>query len=418
MGPDLILILAGIFGFYMAFNIGANDVANAMGTSVGSKSFTLKQAIIAAAIFEFLGAFLVGGEVTQTIKKGLLDLSLVTGDHALEHFQYGMLAALLSAALWLQVATHFGLPVSTTHSIVGAVWGFGLAYGGTEIVEWGVMGKVVTSWFVSPLAGLGIAFIIFKLIDDKIFNVASPARATRRWAPVFIFFVFVVLVLSLIYKGLKNLNLNLPFVDALTISLLVGLAIAVVASLLIRRVLKPHYPDARSELDAVERVFKYLQILTACYIAFAHGSNDVANAIGPLAAVVHAVQEQAIPLKSVGVHVWMLALGGVGIIIGVAVLGYKVIATVGSRITEMTPSRGFTACLAAATTVLICSKMGLPISTTHTLVGAVIGVALARGIAALDRRVIRGIVASWFVTVPVAGIFSVTIYKVFVAAFI
>lgn len=404
MTPDVLLILAALFGFYMAFNIGANDVANAMGTSVGSRALTIKQAIIAAAIFEFAGAVLAGGAVTQTIGADLLQMSAFAGDASA--YVHGMLATLLSTAVWLHLATHLGLPVSTTHSVIGAVWGFGIAYGGLDAVVLDKAGQIVGSWFVSPLLGLAIALVLYRIVDRRILQSPSPARATRRLAPIFVFVVVGVLVLSMIYKGLKGWKLDLPFSTALGLAIGVG-SLGAIGSIALwnRRLTAPH-ADRKAENHAVESVFVALQILTACYVAFAHGANDVANAVGPIAAVVSG--GAAID----GVPPWVLLLGAGGIVFGLALLGHKVIATVGSKITEMTPSRGFAAQFGAATTVLGASKMGLPISTTHTLVGAVIGVGLARGFASLDLKVLRDILASWFITLPFTAVLTVVIFKI------
>ncbi len=414
MSPELVILLAGLFGFYMAFNIGANDVANAMGTSVGSRAMTIKQAILAAAIFEFAGAFLAGSSVTQTIGADLLDLAAFAGDTS--SYIHGMLATLLSTALWLHLATHFGLPVSTTHSVVGAVWGFGIAHGGLDVVILDKAGAIVASWFVSPISGLLLALIIYRIVDRQIYQSASPSRATRRLAPVFVFVVIAILVLSMIYKGLKGLHLDLPFVSALGLAVGAGALAAIAAHFAFSKRLASA-EGAQAEHQAVERVFIFLQILTACYVAFAHGANDVANAVGPLNSIIAVLASNTLDVGAAHVPAWVMLVGAAGIVIGLAALGHKVIATVGSKITEMTPSRGFAAQFGAATTVLGASKMGLPISTTHTLVGAVIGVGIARGFAHLDLKVLRDIMASWFITLPFTALLTVILYKVLQALF-
>jgi PiT family inorganic phosphate transporter len=411
MTAELILILAGLFGFYMAFNIGANDVANAMGTSVGSRALTIKQAILAAAVFEFAGAFFAGGAVTQTIGSDLLHLSAFEPGI----YVYGMLAVLLATAIWLHLATHLGLPVSTTHSVVGAVWGFGVAHGGMDAVVLDKAGQIVASWFVSPLSGLVLALVLYRIVDRQILSHPAPLRATRRLAPVFVFIVIAVLALSMIYKGLKGLRLDLGLPLALGLSLAAGLLAALVAGRLFARRLDSAAGDPIAEKRAIERVFIALQVLTACYVAFAHGANDVSNAVGPLSSVAAIVTTGLMPTGDISIPSWVMLTGAVGIVIGLAALGHKVIATVGSKITEMTPSRGFAAQFGAATTVLIASKLGLPISTTHTLVGAVIGVGLARGLAHLDFRVLRDIMASWFITLPFTGVLTVVLYKLLTA---
>lgn len=408
MSPELVVLLAGLFGFYMAFNIGANDVANAMGTSVGSRAMTIKQAIVAAAIFEFAGAFLAGSSVTQTIGADLLDLTAFAGDSA--SYIHGMLATLLSTAIWLHLATHLGLPVSTTHSVVGAVWGFGIAHGGLDVVVLDKAGAIVSSWFISPISGLLLALIIYRIVDRQIYQSASPSRATRRLAPVFVFVVIAILVLSMIYKGLKGLHLDLPFSSALGLAVAAGALAALAAHFAFSRRLASA-EGAQAEHEAVERVFIFLQILTACYVAFAHGANDVANAVGPLNSIIAVLASGTLDVGAAHVPAWVMLVGAAGIVIGLAALGHKVIATVGSKITEMTPSRGFAAQFGAATTVLGASKMGLPISTTHTLVGAVIGVGIARGFAHLDLKVLRDIMASWFITLPFTALLTVILYK-------
>ena len=406
---SIVGIAAIIAGFYMAWNIGANDVANAMGTSVGSGALTLKQAVIVAAIFEFAGAFLVGSHVTDTIRKGMVDPAIFSNNPDL--LMLGMLSALLAAAVWLQVATHLGLPVSTTHSIVGAVVGFALVAVGTAGINWGKVVQIVASWVISPLMGGLISCTVFIFVRNRILDSHHPIQAVKKYAPILIFVLFSILTLSMVYKGLKNLKLNLDLNEAILVAIIVGLIAFAVGKYYLKGVGNSAQAGLTKELSVVEGVFRHLQIITACYMAFAHGANDVANAIGPVAAI-FSITTSHVVLMQVEVPVWILLLGGVGIIIGLATWGYKVIETVGKKITEMTPSRGFCAEFGAATTVLVCSKMGLPISTTHTLVGSVIGVGMARGLASLDLRVVRNIVYSWFITLPVAGVLSIIFYKI------
>jgi len=410
---DIYTIVGGIAivsGFYMAWTIGANDVANAMGTSVGSKALTLKQAVIVAAFFEFAGAFLVGSHVTNTIRKGMIDPSVFSANP--EVLMLGMLSALLAAAVWLQAATHWGLPVSTTHSIVGAVVGFALVAAGAEGVNWGKVWQIVASWVVSPVMGGLISCTVFIFVRNRVLDSSAPIKAIKKNAPYLIFVLFAILTLSLVYKGLKNLHLNLSIYEALGVAIVVGAISAAIGRAIINRVESGSVNPLKKELSVVESVFRRLQIITACYMAFAHGANDVANAIGPLAAIFSIIKTRAVSMQ-VEVPLWILGLGGLGIVIGLATWGYKVIETVGKKITEMTPSRGFCAEFGAATTVLVCSKMGLPISTTHTLVGSVIGVGMARGIASLNMRVVRNIVYSWLITLPVAGVLSIIFYEIF-----
>jgi PiT family inorganic phosphate transporter len=407
-----ILIITVIAGLYMAWTIGANDVANAMGTSVGSGALTLTAAIVLAGIFEFTGAVLVGTNVTQTISKGIIEVSRFDpggdfGERGPYILALGMLAALVAAAAWLHLATHFGLPVSTTHSIVGAVVGIGLVSFGWHGVDWGKMGEIVASWFVSPVLGGFIGFLTFVFIRRRILGAGNPVAATQAVAPYLVGIVISVMSLSFIYKALKNVLDAPPLVVALAISVSFGSLIGVLTGSFIRR--SP--PRQPSPYVYVERIFAILQIATACFVAFAHGANDVANAVGPLSAVVTLYQGGfSTVAASVSVPCWVLAVGGVGIVVGLATWGYKVIATIGKQITDMTPTRGFSAEFGAATTVLIASSLGLPVSTTHTLVGGVVGVGLAHGIGALNVRVIRNIVGSWLATVPASAALAALLF--------
>jgi len=403
--------IAGVLALYMAWAIGANDVANAMGTSVGSGALTVGGAILAAAVFEFCGAFFAGGHVTDTVRKGMLDMSMV----GREELIYGMLAALASAGTLLVGATRFGLPVSTTHAIVGAIVGFGAVGIGFDAVKWAKVGQIALSWLTSPLLAGVLAFIIFQITRSRILDTKDPIAQIRKIGPIFFFFVFFIIGLVTMFKGLKPLKLDLDLPQALIASTLLGFLGVVVGIILIRRASRVAQKKA-SRFSEVERIFVVLQIMTACAIAFAHGSNDVANSIGPLAAVAYAVQEVDFGGKA-PVQPWMLAIGGIGIVIGLATWGYRVMETVGKRITELTPSRGFAAELAAATTIVLASRLGIPISTTHTLVGAVLGVGLARGINAIDLRIVGKIIASWVATLPIAAILSIFFYFFFKGLF-
>ena len=401
------LWIAALLAFYMAWAIGANDVANAMGTSVGSGALTVGGAVIVAAIFEFAGAFLAGGHVTDTVRKGMLDMSLL----GREQLIYGMMASLASAGTLLIGATRFGLPISTTHAIVGAIVGFGAVAIGIDAVNWPKVLQISLSWITSPLLAGVIAFAIFHLIRSTILNKSNPVHQIRKYGPAFFFFVFFIIGLVTLFKGLKHINLDLDLMEALAGSVALGLIGSGLGAFFIRRVqIGEADPDHR--FDQVERIFVVLQILTACAIAFAHGSNDVANAIGPLAAIVNAVENVDLTAKA-PIAPWMLAIGGLGIVIGLATWGYRVMETIGKKITELTPSRGFAAQLAAASTIVLASRLGIPISTTHTLVGAVLGVGLARGITALDLRVVGNILASWIATLPIAAALSVFFYYFF-----
>ncbi|MFP4465899.1 MAG: inorganic phosphate transporter [Candidatus Goldiibacteriota bacterium] len=408
-GYELIVIFAVIVAFYSAVNIGGNDVANAMGTSVASKAVTYKQAVLIAAVFEFAGAFFVGSHVTNTVRKEMIDLTQFVGEPRL--IIYGMTATLVGTTVWMRIATHFGWPVSTTHSIVGAVIGFGIIAKGLDVVQWGKVTGIAASWIISPISGGIMAFLIFTFIRNFILEAKNPVRRTKMIAPFLVAMVIYIIMLSLVYKGLANINLDLSFKTASIMALAGAFLGGITAKILIERHFKTVNNDGELNYKKVEKIFAVLQIITACYVAFAHGANDVANAVGPLAAIITVVKTNEV-MMSVAVPMWILALGGGGIVLGLIVLGTRVMETIGKKITEIVPSRGFTAEFAAATTVLICSKMGLPVSTTHTIVGAVIGVGFARGIGALNLKVIGSIVSSWFITLPAAMLFTIITYKI------
>ena len=400
--------IAVIFGLYMTWGIGANDVANVMGTSVGSGAITVKTAIIIAAIFEFAGAALAGGHVTKTIRKGIIDPTPIVNNP--EVLIFGMLAALLAAAIWLMIASTRGWPVSTTHSIVGAVVGFTIAGIGFEAVQWGKIGQIAASWVVSPMLGGTIAFVLMLSIRKLILNADNPFQAAKRWGPIYVFMVGFIIALVTMFKGLKHLKLELSAPMSFLFAVLIGLIVAGIGWVLISRVQIDEEADKDFHFASVEKVFVPMMLFTACGMAFAHGSNDVANGVGPMAAVVGLVQSGGEVAQKSALPLWILLLGGFGIVVGLATYGYKVMRTIGSKITELTPTRGFCATMAAATTVVIASKTGMPVSTTHIAVGGVIGVGLARGIGALDLRVIGGIVMSWLITLPVGGVLAALFY--------
>ena len=409
MSAQILLWLAGLVGLYMAWNIGANDVANAMGTSVGSKALTLRQAVVLAGILEFAGAVLVGGYVTDTVRKGIVDPAIFADAPRL--LAYGMTAALAGAAIWLNVATLLGWPVSTTHSIVGAITGFGIVVGGLGAISWGKLGTVVASWVVSPLTGGLAAYLVYMFIRRRVVETEDPAMAARRQAPLLVGCMLFVLTLAMLYKGLKNLELKLLWWHSGGIAV----AAALCGNLLVRLFSRNRPPPPRGR-QGMEGIFGHLQIASAAFVAFAHGANDVANAVGPMAAV-FAVIKSGTVVQKVPVPIWVLLVGGAGIVVGLATYGYKVIATIGSNITEVTPSRGFAAEIGAAITILVGSKLGLPLSTTHTLVGAVIGVGFARGMSALNLGVIRSIIVSWLLTIPFAAGVAILLFYLLRAIF-
>lgn len=402
--------LAAVFGLFMAWGIGANDVANAMATSVGSRALTIKQAILVAAVFEFLGAVLAGGAVTSTIRKGIIDSSLLSGSPEL--LIYGMLASLLAAGTWLLIASHFGWPVSTTHSIVGAIVGFAAVGIGLDAVVWAKVGSIVMSWVVTPVIAGFIAYLIYGSVQRLILQHEDPLERAKRYVPVYIFLAAFTITLVTLLKGLKHVGLDVSVANSYLIATGIAVLIAIVGAIAISRIEPDVKREKKQHYYTVERVFAVLMVITACSMAFAHGSNDVANAIGPLAAVISIAKTGVVDGKST-VALWVLVIGGVGIVVGLATYGRKVIATVGEQITHLTPSRGFAAELAAASTIVIASGTGMPISTTQTLVGAVLGVGMARGIEAIDLRVVSRIFVSWVITIPVGAFLAIVFFFLF-----
>ncbi len=400
----VLIVLAVIFGLYMTWGIGANDVANVMGTSVGSGAITVTTAIVIAGIFEFAGAAIAGANVTKTIRKGIIDPSSIVDNP--EILVFGMLASLLAAGVWLMFASTRGWPVSTTHSIVGAVVGFAIAGIGVEAVQWGKIAQIVASWLISPLLGGTLAFILMASIRRLILDTDNPFLSAKKWGPAYVFLVGFVISLVTIFKGLKHLDLELSGPMSFLVAGLFGLATAAIGWAMIRRIKIDETADKEYHFASVEKVFVPMMLFTACGMAFAHGSNDVANGVGPLAAVYGIVKSGGEVAQTSTLPLWILLLGGFGIVLGLATFGYRVMRTIGTKITELTPTRGFCATMAAAAVVVLASRTGMPVSTTHIAVGAVVGVGLARGIGALDLRVIGGIVVSWIVTLPIGGILA------------
>ncbi len=396
---DAWLIFTVILGFWMAWNIGANDVANSMGTAVGAKAITPKQAAVIAGVMNFTGAYFFGKSVTETIRKGILNVGMI---HDPWIIVYGSLAALLAASIWLIFATYNGLPVSTTHSIIGGVVGYGLVYAGASIVDWGKLGQVVLSWILSPILGAIVAYFVFKAVKKSILARSDPLRSARHWAPFWIGLAFVVIGTMFYIKVLHGSNL---LTGVILYGVPTGVVIFALSYVIIRLHFRPNDPYI-----GVESIFRKVQVITSAYVALAHGSNDVANAVGPIAAA-YAVITMGMSGMKVPVPRWVLVLGGLGIALGIFMYGYKVMETVGKRITELTNTRGFSIDFSAATVILVASWLGMPISTTHTVVGAVIGVGLARGVKAINKDIVRDIVISWFITVPVAAVISAVIFK-------
>jgi inorganic phosphate transporter, PiT family len=403
------IILAAAFALFMAWGIGANDVANAMAPSVGSKAITIKQAIIIAAIFEFAGAVLAGGGVTSTIRRGIVDASLLSGQPEL--LIYGMLSALLAAGVWLLIASRFGWPVSTTHTIIGAVVGFAAIGIGVHAVQWPQVGRIAMSWVVSPVLAGAVAWLLFMSVQRLILERDDPLKYARRYVPGYIFLAGFFMTLVTVFKGIAHIGIEISTAQAYVLAILVGLIITGIGTIFILRI--PYQEPEKRDFHfvTVERIFGVLMVVTACCMAFAHGSNDVANAVGPAAAVVSVALSGDVTQDAI-VPIWILILGGLGIVVGLATYGHRVIATVGKNITTLTPSRGFAAGLAAAATIVMASGTGLPISTTHTVVGAILGVGLARGIAAINLRVVGSIFMSWIITVPAGATLAVVFFVI------
>ncbi|WP_010489432.1 inorganic phosphate transporter [Pseudomonas sp. S9] len=410
----VLLVLACLFGFFMAWGVGANDVANAMGTSVGSRALTIKQAIFVAMIFEFAGAYLAGGQVTETIKSGIVDASMISPGLMV----LGMMSALLAAGTWLLVASTKGWPVSTTHSIVGAVIGFAAVGVSFDAVHWSGVMPIVASWVVSPVLSGVVAFGVFMSVQKLIIDTDEPFANAKRFVPLYMFATGFMVSIMTMNKGLKHIGLNLPAGEGFMLSVAVGAGGMILGIILLSRIKIDVEADKDFHFASVEKVFAVLMIFTACSMAFAHGSNDVAKAVGPLAAIVGVINSggEMVGAKA-ALPSWVLLLGAAGIVIGLATYGYKVIATIGKEITELTPSRGFAAELATATTVVGASAIGLPVSTTHTLVGAVLGVGIARGIGALNLGVIGKIFMSWLITLPVGAALSIFFFFILRAIF-
>ena len=408
-GIPLILISSAMLGFFTAYGVGANDVANAMGTSVGSKVLTIKQAVLVAAVFEFLGAFLAGGGVTQTIRKGVIDPALFEGN--LEIFIYGMISALFAAGTWLLISSLRGWPVSTTHTIVGAIVGFGIYALGYEAINWSVVGNIGLSWITSPLSSAIVAGFFYYICKEFIIDKQSKFKGLI--IRIYIFLAGFAISLITVTKGLKNIfkqqELFVTFQDSIIISALSALLFTFIFYYFSKAKLK-------NSVDS-EAQFAYLMIFTSCAVAFAHGSNDVANAIGPLAAINQATSQLLNQPYTLETPLWILFLGAIGIVVGLATLGYRVMKTIGENIVKLTPSKGFSAQLAAALTVVIASQLDMPVSTTHTLVGAVIGIGLVEGASSINFNSVRTIVLSWVVTLPAGALLSIAFLEVFTNLF-
>ena len=401
------LIIATIVGFLMACGIGANDVSNAMGTSVGSKAITVRQAVIIAIIFEFLGSFIAGGQVASTISHGLLTDEIFSNPNVV---YAGMLSSLLAAATWLAIATYFAWPVSTTHTIVGAVIGFGWVQVGMSAIKWVNVSYILVGWIISPLLGGVISFAIFHNIQKVIFSSKYPLEQAKKIVPYYIYVVTCVILLLIMPNFFRSINIKVTFFISTCYALALSLVITLIGKLMLRRVKFDMQDDIEFHFTNVEKIFSVLMLFTSCAMAFAHGSNDVANAIGPLSAIAAVIGKTS----SVSTPLWVLLLGAFGIVIGLSAYGHRVIATIGTGITELTPTKGFAATIAAASTVVFASNSGLPISTTHTMVGAILGIGIARGINAINMRNVRNIFMSWMVTLPAGTLLAIIYFEIII----
>jgi len=403
MTPEYYILIVGyIFGFYMAWNIGANDVANSMASAVGAKAITIRQAIFIAGILNVVGAVFIGSHVTQTIRKGIVSTDILSDPQVA---LIGALSALLASALWVSFATWKSLPVSTTHSIVGAMIGFGIMAGGFGVINWGKLAAVVMSWIISPVFSLVIAFVMFKTIVRLILVRRDAFARALGLSPAFIGLAAFVVVLSFLFKTPLGKTLAIDSWTALLVALVLGGSIGYAGKAILKRFV------SRDDADSTEQVFRKIQIGTSCYVALAQGANDVANAIGPLAVIYFLVTTGNVGAK-VPVPIWLLLFGGVGIACGIGMAGHRVMDTIGTKITTLTNTRGFSVDFAAASTVLLASKMGLPVSTTHAAVGGVLGVGLAGGIEAVNFRIVLKIMLYWLLTVPAAAFTSMILFLI------
>lgn len=391
-------------GFFMAFSLGANDVANSMASAVGARAITVRQAVIIAGTLTFIGAVFLGSHVTATITRGIINPEQIADPRIM---MLGMFSALMAASLWVLIASLTALPVSSTHSIVGSILGFGIVAAGPAVVNWWVLSGVVLSWIISPLFAGAIAFTIFSHIRKYIFYKQHFLQQARIWAPRWIALTALILGYSFIYKTPVGKDLELTRTMALIFTSMLAVCAWFAGRLIINRITR----EKEQSVEEVEGIFRRLQIMTSSYVALSHGANDVANAIGPVAAIYILARHHEL-VQTAEVPLFMLVLGGLGLSAGIALLGKKVIATVGSRITTLTNTRGFAVDFSAATTVLIASNMGMPVSTTHSCVGGVTGVGLARGFSAVNFGVLLRIVGYWILTVPIAAFTSIIIFQI------
>lgn len=401
--------------FFMTWGVGANDLANVMSTTMGSKAVTVKQALIIAILFEFAGAFLGGSGVTETMRDGIIDTSrLINEPHILIQ---GMLGVLMACTIWMNLASYLGVPVSITNALVGSMVGFGSMVLGQDAIHWNEVSHIAIGWITSPLISGITAYILFMTIQQSIFTRSNPLEKAKFYIPIYLFLVGAILSFITVFKGLNHFNIQLTFKHNLLIMLLSSISITVIGLFIIRQIPEAYHIKRRERFLQVERYFAVLMAMTACAMVFAHGANDVSLTVGPLTIVHSLIMQSGKSLELVTYPSWIILLGCFGVVIGFLVYGRKVIETVGSSITALTPSRAFAATLSAATTVVFATSIGIPVSATQTLVGAVLGVGLARGIGALNLLVIRNIFTSWILTLPAASILTVISYKLIQMSF-
>ena len=394
----------------MTWGVGANDLANVMSTTMGSKAVTARQAMIIAVIFEFAGAFFGGAGVTETMRDGIINTSLLA-DQPLILIE-GMLGVLLACTFWMNFASYLGVPVSITNALVGSMVGFGSVVLGTDAVHWNQVSHIAIGWITSPLIAGITGYALFISIQQSIFVKDDPLAKAKWYVPIYLFLVGCILSFITVFKGLNHFNIHLNLKQNLAVTLISSITVTLLGIFFIKRIPEKSNIRRRECFLQVEKYFAVLMAMTACAMAFAHGSNDVALAVGPLSIVHSLVLNPNIPLDAISYPSWIILLGCTGVISGLLMYGRKVIATVGSSITALTPSRAFAATLAAATTVVVATSLGIPVSATQTLVGAVLGVGLARGIGALNLIVIRNIFTSWILTLPAASLLTILSYKI------
>ncbi len=402
--------LAVFLCFMMTWGVGANDLANVMSTTMGSKAITVKQALCVAVIFEFAGAFLGGTDVTETLRDGIIDAQLLANDPAI--LIQGMLGVLMACTIWMHLASFLGVPVSITNALVGSMVGFGWLVLGSEAVHWEQVTQIAVGWITSPLIAGTTAFALFLSIQQTIFVRANLLERAKRFIPIYLFLVGSVLSFITVFKGLSHFEIQLNLKQSLWVTLGTSVVITLFGVYVMHRIPEKKILRRREQFLQVEKYFAVLMAMTACAMVFAHGANDVALAVGPLSMVYSLITHVGEPLRATGYPAWIVLLGAVGVVIGFLVQGRRVIETVGSSITALTPSRAFAATLSAATTVVVATSLGIPVSATQTLVGSVLGVGLARGIGALNLIVIRNIFTSWILTLPAASVLTILSYKV------